>query len=235
MPALELEAAGDPPAGGEAPTDLASVIVQAAAVAVDEPAGRIGDQLAERRDAIPERHQLEPTVRMPAMTDFPSSHRDLLDAEVATLATIDERGFPALSEVWFLFDEGEVKVSLNTARLKTKNLRARPECSLFILDLASPYRYLEVRGPGADRARRRVRFRREGRREVRRHRPEDDGPPGGVARRAHDRARERLGREHARLIRPRWASRGPRPLPAGRNPSLQMPAAPVVIRGREFE
>ena len=83
---------------------------------------------------------------MAAMTDFPSSHRDLLDAEVATLATIDGRGFPALSEVWFLFDEGELKVSLNTARLKLRNLEARPECSLFILDLASPYRYLEIRG-----------------------------------------------------------------------------------------
>jgi PPOX class probable F420-dependent enzyme len=80
------------------------------------------------------------------MTDFPDSHRDLLDSEFATFATIDSRGFPHLTEVWFLFDEGEVSVSLNTARLKTKNLQKRPECSLFILDLASPYRYLEIRG-----------------------------------------------------------------------------------------
>jgi PPOX class probable F420-dependent enzyme len=80
------------------------------------------------------------------MTDFPASHRDLLDSEVATLATIDRYGFPALSEVWFLFDEGEASISLTTARLKTKNLQARPECSLFILDLANPYRYLEIRG-----------------------------------------------------------------------------------------
>jgi PPOX class probable F420-dependent enzyme len=80
------------------------------------------------------------------MTEFPSSHRDLLAAEVATLATVDRHGFPALSEVWFLFDEGEAKVSLNTARLKTKNLQARPECSLFILDLANVFRYLEIRG-----------------------------------------------------------------------------------------
>jgi PPOX class probable F420-dependent enzyme len=80
------------------------------------------------------------------MTDFPDSHRDLLDGEVATLATIDPRGFPQLSEVWFLFDDGEVRISLNTSRLKTKNLRARPECSVFILDLANPYRYLEIRG-----------------------------------------------------------------------------------------
>jgi len=80
------------------------------------------------------------------MTDFPDSHRDLLDAEVATLGTIDPSGFPQLSEVWFLFDEREVKISLNTARLKTMNMQARPQCSLFILDLANPYRYLEVRG-----------------------------------------------------------------------------------------
>lgn len=80
------------------------------------------------------------------MTDFPESHRDLLDAEVATLGTIDSRGFPQLSEVWFLFDHGEVRLSLNTARLKTANMRARPECSLLILDLAVPYRFLEIRG-----------------------------------------------------------------------------------------
>jgi PPOX class probable F420-dependent enzyme len=79
------------------------------------------------------------------MTDFPDSHRDLLDSEVATLATIDPRGFPQLTEVWFLFD-GEVRISLNTARLKTRNLQARPECSMLILDLADPYRYLEIRG-----------------------------------------------------------------------------------------
>lgn len=90
------------------------------------------------------------------MTDFPASHRDLLDSEVATLATIDPHGFPQLSAVWFLFD-GDVKLSLNTARRKTKNLQARPECSLFILDLANPYRYLEIRGrariePDADYA-----------------------------------------------------------------------------------
>jgi PPOX class probable F420-dependent enzyme len=80
------------------------------------------------------------------MTDVPASHRDLLDSDVATLATIDVRGFPQLSGVWFLFDEGEAKISLNTARRKTKNLEARPQCSLFILDLANPYRYLEIRG-----------------------------------------------------------------------------------------
>jgi PPOX class probable F420-dependent enzyme len=83
---------------------------------------------------------------MAAMTTFPDSHRDLLDAPVATLATIGGDGFPQLTEVWFLHEEGELKLSLNTSRLKTRNVRRRPQCSLFVLDLQNPYRYLEVRG-----------------------------------------------------------------------------------------
>jgi PPOX class probable F420-dependent enzyme len=80
------------------------------------------------------------------MTDFPESHRDLLDAQFATLATIGRDDIPQLTEVWFLHDGGEIRTSLNTSRLKTRNLRRRPECSLFILDLANPYRYVDIRG-----------------------------------------------------------------------------------------
>jgi len=80
------------------------------------------------------------------MTTFPDSHKDLLDAQVASLATVGADGFPQLTEVWFLHDGGELRMSLNTARLKTRNLKARPECSLLLLDLQNPYRYLEVRG-----------------------------------------------------------------------------------------
>lgn len=80
------------------------------------------------------------------MTTFPESHRDLLDGQVASLATIDRDGFPQLTEVWFLLDDGELKLSLNTTRWKTTNLTERPQCSLLLLDLENPYRYLEVRG-----------------------------------------------------------------------------------------
>jgi PPOX class probable F420-dependent enzyme len=79
-------------------------------------------------------------------TDFPESHRDLLEARFATLATLGRDGGPQLTEIWFLFEDGQVKTSLNDSRLKTKNLVARPQCSLFILDLANPFRYLDVRG-----------------------------------------------------------------------------------------
>jgi PPOX class probable F420-dependent enzyme len=81
------------------------------------------------------------------MATFPESHRDLLDTQIATLATIDDDGFPQLSEVWFLLDDdGELRTSLNTTRHKTKNLSSRPQCSLLIVDLSNPYRYLEIRG-----------------------------------------------------------------------------------------
>jgi PPOX class probable F420-dependent enzyme len=80
------------------------------------------------------------------MTTFPDSHSDLLDAEVATLATIGGDGTPQLTEVWFLHEDGEVKLSLNSSRLKTRNLQQRPQCSLFILDTENPYRYMDIRG-----------------------------------------------------------------------------------------
>ncbi len=80
------------------------------------------------------------------MTTFPNSHSDLLDAQVATLATIGGDGSPQLTEVWFIHDDGEVKLSLNTSRRKTRNLQERSQCSLFILDVENPYRYMDVRG-----------------------------------------------------------------------------------------
>ncbi|MGH9099637.1 MAG: PPOX class F420-dependent oxidoreductase [Acidimicrobiales bacterium] len=81
------------------------------------------------------------------MTAVPESHADLLSAEVATLATVGEDGRPQVSEVWFLAeDDGAVAISLNTSRRKTKNLLVRRACSFLILDLANPYRYVEIRG-----------------------------------------------------------------------------------------
>ena len=91
------------------------------------------------------------------MSAIPDSHRDLLSAQVGTLGTVGPDGRPQLSEVWFLAEGDTVSISLNTSRQKTKNLSRNPVCNLFILDLANPYRYLELRGdaeitPDADYA-----------------------------------------------------------------------------------
>jgi PPOX class probable F420-dependent enzyme len=80
------------------------------------------------------------------MPEVPQSHQDLLDAQVATLATVGPDGRPQVSEVWFLATDGAVRMSLNTSRQKVKNLRRDPSCTVLLLDLADPYRYLEIRG-----------------------------------------------------------------------------------------
>jgi PPOX class probable F420-dependent enzyme len=88
------------------------------------------------------------TPAAPAPSLIPASHRALLDAPVGVLATIGPDGFPQVTALWFLYDEtdGAVRFSLNTTRQKTKNLRARPEASFLVLDPATPYRTLEIRG-----------------------------------------------------------------------------------------
>jgi PPOX class probable F420-dependent enzyme len=80
------------------------------------------------------------------MATIPDSHRDLLDAPVATLATVGADGRPQLSAVWFLADDDGVRLSLNNSRQKTKNLTNNSAATLFILDTANPARYLELRG-----------------------------------------------------------------------------------------
>jgi hypothetical protein len=82
------------------------------------------------------------------MTTIPESHQDLLRSQFATLATIDDDGYPQLTEVIFLYDDedGKVKFSLNRARYKTQYLEKRPKCSVFLLDLENPQRFLELRG-----------------------------------------------------------------------------------------
>jgi PPOX class probable F420-dependent enzyme len=77
---------------------------------------------------------------------IPDSHRDLLAGDVLTLATVGEDGYPQVSEVWFVNEGDQIAMSLNTRRQKVKNLQTEPACTVLLLDLENPYRYLEIRG-----------------------------------------------------------------------------------------
>lgn len=79
------------------------------------------------------------------MTSFPDSHKDLLDASVGQLATVGRDGYPQVTSIWFIFDEGAIKISLNATRVKTKNVMRDPKVSLLIADPQNPYRYLTLR------------------------------------------------------------------------------------------
>ena len=84
---------------------------------------------------------------MPATPTVPLSHRDLLGALFAVIATNGPSGKPQVTAIAFHHDTTEdlVKISLNDARQKTKNMRRDPQATLFILDLANPQRSLEIR------------------------------------------------------------------------------------------
>ncbi len=81
----------------------------------------------------------EPTI--------PPSHHDLLDTPIpVTLATVGPTGYPKVTAVWAVRDGDTVVTSLAAVRQKTKNLRARPRATVFVIDPGNPYRTLEVRG-----------------------------------------------------------------------------------------
>src|SRR5512138_2629679 len=81
-----------------------------------------------------------------ARVQIPETHRDLLDTNIGTLATLGKDGYPQVTALWFLYDaDGLVKLYLNNTRQKTKNLRNHQECTFFIIDRANPLRTLEIR------------------------------------------------------------------------------------------
>jgi PPOX class probable F420-dependent enzyme len=80
-------------------------------------------------------------------TEFPATHRDLLEAPaVGALATVGPDGRPQVTAVWYLLDEdGLLKVSVKTHRQKIRNLSERPNATFLVVDPAKPTRTLEVR------------------------------------------------------------------------------------------
>ncbi|MFZ4719440.1 MAG: PPOX class F420-dependent oxidoreductase, partial [Ilumatobacteraceae bacterium] len=52
--------------------------------------------------------------------------------------------------VWFGWDGTHVLFSQTTGRQKYRNLQANPAVALSIVDIANPYRYIEIRGTVAE-------------------------------------------------------------------------------------
>lgn len=79
--------------------------------------------------------------------DIPAPLRPLLDSTaVAFVSTIGPRGEPQTTPLWFLLEDGAVRISLVEGRQKLRNLRRDPRISLVIVDPARPTRYVELRG-----------------------------------------------------------------------------------------
>jgi PPOX class probable F420-dependent enzyme len=78
--------------------------------------------------------------------EIPESHRDLVTSPLtATLTTIDAKGRPQSTAVWYLVDDGSLIGSITDERQKYKNLTRNPNCALLIIDPSNPWRTLEIR------------------------------------------------------------------------------------------
>jgi PPOX class probable F420-dependent enzyme len=79
----------------------------------------------------------------------PDSYRNLLSDDTrafAFLATIMKDGSPQVTPVWFNTDSEYILVNSAQGRVKDRNMRERPQVALVIMDLADPYRYIQIRG-----------------------------------------------------------------------------------------
>lgn len=84
---------------------------------------------------------MKPTVAIP------ESHRDLLEWPIhAVLATILPSGFPQAQPVWCGFDGTHVLISTTLERAKGRNMAARPQATVLVVDPDDGSRWIEVRG-----------------------------------------------------------------------------------------
>ncbi|MCA9793486.1 MAG: PPOX class F420-dependent oxidoreductase [Candidatus Eremiobacteraeota bacterium] len=82
---------------------------------------------------------------------IPDKYKDILEKPVlAHLCTLLPDGSPQSTPVWFHYRDGLIEVNSAKDRRKDKNMRARPQVALSMLDPENSYRYLEVRGEVID-------------------------------------------------------------------------------------
>ncbi len=139
-----------------------------------------------------------PLRRERSMGLIPASHHDLLEARVATFATVGIDGYPQLSEVWFLAEDDTIRLSLNSSRQKTKNIVATPGLHSLHPRPGQHGALPGTAGRRPRRARRRLPLRRQGRGQIR-QRPARPRPAGPVPRGGHTPPAQGQRGEHGRL------------------------------------
>jgi PPOX class probable F420-dependent enzyme len=83
---------------------------------------------------------------------IPEGFKDLLTTKLtfAHLATNMKNGTPQVTPVWFSFDGTNIVVNSAKGRVKDRNMRARRDVALSILDPDNAYRYLQIIGKVVD-------------------------------------------------------------------------------------
>ncbi|MCC6167657.1 MAG: PPOX class F420-dependent oxidoreductase [Caldilineaceae bacterium] len=85
------------------------------------------------------------------MARIPDSHADILRKKsFAHVATVGADGTPQVTPVWVDYDGEYILINSAKGRKKDRNMRARPDVALSVLDPDNPYRYLGVQGKIAE-------------------------------------------------------------------------------------
>ena len=83
------------------------------------------------------------------MKNVPEKYQDLFADEMKSflfLATIMPDGSPQVTPVWFNTDGEYILINSAKGRVKDRNMRARPDVAVAIMDPKDPYRYIQLRG-----------------------------------------------------------------------------------------
>jgi len=80
---------------------------------------------------------------------FPEIFLDLFRPETKAflfLATVNAKGQPQVSPVWFDTDDEHILINTNEGRLKDRKMKSQKDVAMVIQDPQDPYRYLGIRG-----------------------------------------------------------------------------------------
>lgn len=81
------------------------------------------------------------------ITDLPATHLDLLrGAYTAVMSTINNSGTVQLTPVWVMDDGEHLLINSVRGRLKDRNLRARPQVTLIIVNPDNPFHWMSIQG-----------------------------------------------------------------------------------------
>jgi PPOX class probable F420-dependent enzyme len=86
------------------------------------------------------------------MVEIPDTHRHLLEEKVfAMLGTVMADGQPQVHPVWADYDGQHVRINTARGRQKDLNLRQHPQATILLIDTASPFFWMEIRGQVVER------------------------------------------------------------------------------------
>ena len=83
------------------------------------------------------------------MKNIPENFQDLFADHTKAflfLATTMDDGSPQVTPIWFNTDGEYLLINSAKGRTKDRNMRARPQVAVAIMDPGNPYRYIQLRG-----------------------------------------------------------------------------------------